>query len=61
MRVLRMFAGASIDRLHCVAAWRSMDREKAFDSPLVGVAASARDGQHTYPCFPRGICFVEGV
>ena len=38
-----------------------MDREKAFGSPLVGVAPSARDGQHTCPCFQRGICFVEGV
>jgi hypothetical protein len=34
MRMLRMFAGADIDRVHWVAAWRSMDRETAFGSPL---------------------------
>jgi hypothetical protein len=32
--MLRMFVGADTDLFHCVDAWRSMGREKAFGSAL---------------------------
>jgi hypothetical protein len=70
--MLRMFAGSDTDLFHCVAAFLSVDREKAFGSHVIAVeivllldlSVCRAQGVLFHAdcaCFQRRICFVEAV